>query len=102
MRFSGSELEPLCGSGSFSLEHWPKVQKFKKERGHNADCPKAHIVALIVDCAGLLHLHKARFFEQSNSPFTTALADTGITGRHIADFAMTQLRPRVATHLDPG
>lgn len=80
LSFSGLALEPLCGSGSFSLEHWPQVQKFKKERGHNADCPQTHIVALVVDGAGLLHPHKASLFQQGYGSFTAALTYTGITG----------------------
>jgi hypothetical protein len=67
------------------VEHRPKVQKYKKERGHNANSPKAHIVTLVVDSAGLLHLHKACFFKQGNGPFTTPLADAGVSddGSHI-------------------
>ena len=78
--FSGPALQLFSGSGSFPLEHWAKIQKLKKECGHNADCPKAHIVALVVDGAGLLHLHKACLFQQGDSPLITPLADTGITG----------------------
>ena len=41
VRFHGLALEPVAGLGPFPLEHRPKVQKFKKERGHNANCPEA-------------------------------------------------------------
>lgn len=85
VRFHGLSLVPAAGSGSFHLEHGPKVQKFKKERCHNAGCPKTHIVALVIDGAGLLHLHKASLFQQDYGPFTTPLTDAGITddGSHV-------------------
>lgn len=62
---SGSALQLFGGPGSFSLEHRPKVQKFKKECGHNANRPQAHIVALVVDGAGLLYLHKPASFSRA-------------------------------------
>lgn len=85
IRFHGLALEPAAGPGPFPLEHRAKVQKFKKDRGYNANRPQAHIVALVVDGAGLLHLHKASLFEQGDSPLTTALADAGVTddGLHV-------------------
>lgn len=77
---------PFCrGSGSFSLEHRAEAEKFKKETGHNADCPQS-LVALVVDSTTrLLHVHKARFFKQGNGQLTTALADAGISdyGSHV-------------------
>ena len=86
--FPDRALQSLRGSGSFSLEHWAKVQKFKKERGHNADSPQTHIIALVVDGAGLMHLHEASFLEQRDGPLTTPLADTSIAnyGSHVNVF----------------
>lgn len=85
LRLPGPALQLFGGPGSFPLEHRAKIQKFKKERGHNADGSQTHIVALVVDGAGLLHPHKARLFQQGYGPLTTPLADTRITndGSHV-------------------
>lgn len=81
----GSSLQAFASLGPFTLQHWPKVKKFKEQTGYDTYSTQAYIFALVVYGAGLRDFHKACGFEKGYGPFTATLANAGFpnNGSHI-------------------